>query len=215
MARGEESPIDVLIIGAGIAGASLAYFLSERGSSDVLVIERESQPGYHATGRSAATLVELDPVPTVQKLKILGAGFLRQPPAGFAENPVLERCGVFMLLREPQWTMRKDAAAADSADEPRQQLMMPGEVNQRLGGVLREGELAGAAFLPDDGFIDIHELLTSYMKAQKTSSAFIHGGRRFRTSRSQLLIRPPRSPPERKAIPRTAKPITKSPGPGR
>src|SRR5580765_6350466 len=109
MARGEESPSDVLIIGAGIAGASLAYFLSERGSSDVLVIERESQPGYHATGRSAATLVELDPVPTVQKLKILGAGFLRQPPAVFAENPVLERCGVFMLLREPQWTMRKDA----------------------------------------------------------------------------------------------------------
>ena len=167
MARGEESPIDVLIIGAGIAGASLAYFLSERGSSDVLVIERESQPGYHATGRSAATLVELDPVPTVQKLKILGAGFLRQPPAGFAENPVLERCGVFMLLREPQWTMRKDAAAADSADEPRQQLMMPGEVNQRLGGVLREGEIAGAAFLPDDGFIDIHELLTSYMRHAK------------------------------------------------
>jgi len=167
MARGEESAIDVLIIGAGIAGASLAYFLSERGSSDVLVIERESQPGYHATGRSAATLVELDPVPTVQKLKILGAGFLRQPPAGFAENPVLERCGVFMLLREPQWTMRKDAAAANSADEPRQQLMMPGEVNQRLGGVLREGELAGAAFLPDDGFIDIHELLTSYMRHAK------------------------------------------------
>ncbi len=167
MARGEESPIDVLIIGAGIAGASLAYFLSERGSSDVLVIERESQPGYHATGRSAATLVELDPVPTVQKLKILGAGFLRQPPAGFAHNPVLERCGVFSLLREPQWTMRKNAAAADSANEPRLELMMPGEVNQRLGGVLQEGELAGAAFLPDDGFIDIHELLTSYMRHAK------------------------------------------------
>jgi D-arginine dehydrogenase len=167
MARGEDSPIDVLIIGAGIAGASLAYFLSERGSSDVLVIERESQPGYHATGRSAATLVELDPVPTVQRLKILGAGFLRQPPAGFAENPVLERCGVFMLLREPQWTMRKNAVVADRANEPRQQLMTPGEVNQRLRGVLREDELAGAAFLPDDGFIDIHELLTNYMRHAK------------------------------------------------
>jgi D-arginine dehydrogenase len=167
MARGEESPIDVLIIGAGIAGASLAYFLSARGSSDVLVIERESQPGYHATGRSAATLVELDPVPTVQQLKILGGGFLREPPAGFTENPVLERCGVLMLLHEPQWSMRKNAAAADSANEPRLELMKPGEVNRRLGGVLQEGEFAGAAFLPDDGFIDIHELLTSYMRHAK------------------------------------------------
>jgi D-arginine dehydrogenase len=167
MARGEESPIDVLIIGAGIAGASLAYFLSARGSSDVLVIERESQPGYHATGRRAATLVELDPVPTVQQLKILGGGFLREPPAGFAENPVLERCGVLMLLHEPQWSMRKNAAAADSANEPRLELMKPGEVNRRLGGVLQEGEFAGAAFLPDDGFIDIHELLTSYMRHAK------------------------------------------------
>ena len=167
MARGEESPIDILIIGAGIAGASLAYFLSARGSSDVLVIERESQPGYHATGRSAATLVELDPVPTVQQLKILGGGFLREPPAGFAENPVLERCGVLMLLHEPQWSMRKNAAAADSANEPRLELMKPGEVNRRLGGVLQEGEFAGAAFLPDDGFIDIHELLTSYMRHAK------------------------------------------------
>jgi D-arginine dehydrogenase len=167
MARREENPIDCLVIGAGIAGASLAYFLSERGWSDVLVIERESQPGYHATGRSAATLVELDPLPTVQQLKILGAGFLRKPPAGFAENPVLERCGVLMLLHEPQWSLRKSASAAGPAHEPRLELLTPGEANQRLDGVLQEGEFAGAAALPDDGFIDIHELLSSYMRHAK------------------------------------------------
>jgi D-arginine dehydrogenase len=167
MARSEENPIDCLIIGAGIAGASLAYFLSERGWSNVLVIERESQPGYHATGRSAATLVELDPVPTVQQLKILGARFLRQPPANFAENPVLERCGVLMLLHEPQWSVRKNETAAGSANGPRLELLTSDEVNRRLGGVLQEGEFAGAAFLPDDGFIDIHELLTSYMRHAK------------------------------------------------
>ena len=170
MVRREENPIECLIIGAGIAGASLAYFLSEHGWSDVLVIERESQPGYHATGRSAATLVELDPVPAVQQLKILGAGFLREAP-GFAENPVLERCGVLMLLHEPQWSTRKDAAAAGLANEPRLELLMPREVNRRLGGVLQEGEFAGAAFLPDDGFIDIHELLTSYMRHSRRAGA--------------------------------------------
>jgi D-arginine dehydrogenase len=43
---------DVLIIGAGMAGASAAYFLAQH--KRVLLLERESQPGYHSTGRSAA-----------------------------------------------------------------------------------------------------------------------------------------------------------------
>jgi D-arginine dehydrogenase len=51
-----ESRSEVVIVGAGIAGASLAYFLAERGMTDVLLLEREEQPGYHATGRSAAVI---------------------------------------------------------------------------------------------------------------------------------------------------------------
>ncbi|MDP1962193.1 MAG: FAD-dependent oxidoreductase, partial [Reyranella sp.] len=47
---------DVLIIGAGMAGASAAYFLAPH--ARVVVLERESQPGYHATGRSAAMYAE-------------------------------------------------------------------------------------------------------------------------------------------------------------
>ncbi|MFV3090653.1 FAD-dependent oxidoreductase, partial [Pseudomonas sp. GW6] len=43
---------DYLIIGAGIAGASTGYFLASHGRT--LLLEREAQPGYHATGRSAA-----------------------------------------------------------------------------------------------------------------------------------------------------------------
>ena len=41
-----------MIVGAGIGGASAAYFLAGKGS--VLLLEMESQPGYHTTGRSAA-----------------------------------------------------------------------------------------------------------------------------------------------------------------
>jgi len=47
---------DFAIVGAGIAGASLAWRLAAHG--DVLLIERESQPGYHSTGRSAAMFME-------------------------------------------------------------------------------------------------------------------------------------------------------------
>ena len=43
---------DVLFIGAGMAGASAAYFLAPQ--RRVFLLEREAQPGYYATGRSAA-----------------------------------------------------------------------------------------------------------------------------------------------------------------
>src|SRR5207249_3904531 len=92
---------DVVVVGGGIAGASLAYFLAERGVTDVLLLERESQPGSHATGRSAAVLAELDPISTLQELKVGSAGFLRRPPPGFAETPLLEPSGIMILLREP------------------------------------------------------------------------------------------------------------------
>ena len=46
---------DFLIIGSGIAGASLASFLAPHGRC--VMLERESQPGYHSTGRSAAMFI--------------------------------------------------------------------------------------------------------------------------------------------------------------
>jgi D-arginine dehydrogenase len=47
-----EAKFDIAVVGAGIAGASIAYELAK--TVRVLVLERESQPGYHTTGRSAA-----------------------------------------------------------------------------------------------------------------------------------------------------------------
>ena len=46
------SGFDIIVIGAGMAGTSVAAELAEH--RRVLVLEAESQPGYHATGRSAA-----------------------------------------------------------------------------------------------------------------------------------------------------------------
>ncbi|KPK29228.1 MAG: hypothetical protein AMK69_07410, partial [Nitrospira bacterium SG8_3] len=100
-----KSAFDVIIIGCGIAGASLAYFLAERGMRDILILEREEQPGYHATGRSAAVLVEFDLVPSVQQLKILGAQFLRNPPEEFSENPLLQPSGILVMVKGALWEL--------------------------------------------------------------------------------------------------------------
>ena len=46
--------VDVLIVGAGFAGASTAFHLSRSFSGSILVIDQESVPGFHASGRNAA-----------------------------------------------------------------------------------------------------------------------------------------------------------------
>ena len=77
---------DFIIIGGGIAGASAAYNLAEHGR--VLVLERESQPGYHTTGRSAALFTENYGNRTIRRLTKASGPFLKQPPAGFTEHPI-------------------------------------------------------------------------------------------------------------------------------
>ena len=90
---------DVAIIGAGIAGASLAYRLADKRS--VVLLERESQPGYHSTGRSAAMFMESYGPPAVRALTRASRKFFTQPPAGFNDQPLLGARGA-MYLASPE-----------------------------------------------------------------------------------------------------------------
>ncbi len=80
---------DVVIIGAGMAGASLAAELAGSGRT-IALLEAEDQPGYHATGRSAAFWHESYGGPLVQPLTTASLDFLREPPDGFAEDGFLK-----------------------------------------------------------------------------------------------------------------------------
>jgi D-arginine dehydrogenase len=67
---------DVAIVGAGMAGASLAAAIAPHAS--VLLIEAEDHPGYHSTGRSAAFWSESYGGPKVQPLTSASGAFLRE-----------------------------------------------------------------------------------------------------------------------------------------
>lgn len=73
---------DIAIIGAGIAGASLAAELAPHAS--VLLLEAEDRPGYHATGRSAAFWSETYGGPGIQPLTTASGAFLRD--GGFLDS---------------------------------------------------------------------------------------------------------------------------------
>ena len=91
---------DFAITGAGIAGASLAAELAERGQS-VLLLEAEDQPGYHATGRSAAFWDECYGGPEIVPLTLASGNWLR-------DNGFLQTRGAIHIGREG------DGAALDA-----------------------------------------------------------------------------------------------------
>jgi|TARA_R100000501_G_scaffold4652_1_gene9969 D-arginine dehydrogenase len=88
---------DYLIVGAGIAGASLAWHLAPHGR--VIILESEDHPGMHATGRSAAFFAETYGGRGVQPLTTASKAFFRAPPADFTQVPLIRERGALHVAR--------------------------------------------------------------------------------------------------------------------
>jgi D-arginine dehydrogenase len=161
---------DVIIIGGGIAGASLAFFLVQEGVGNVLILERESQLAVHATGRSAASISAYDDNEVVLDLKIMGSRFWRNPPADFAEDPPLNPIGVLSVFAAERF-----ARIAARAEELRSRglefdLLSPTACRAKMP-VLEFPQLAGGLFIGHDGRLDVHGILQSYLRQARAAGA--------------------------------------------
>ena len=158
----EHSSADFLVVGAGIAAASIGSSLAERGR--VVLLERESQPGYHSTGRSAALFLESYGTPQVRALTMASRRFLEHPPEGFADVPILSPRGVLMvggdqqraLLDEHWQVMQSVAADARRVDTAEALAMVP---------VLRAERVVGGLYEPGALDIDVHALHQGYLRS--------------------------------------------------
>jgi D-arginine dehydrogenase len=93
-------PFDIVVIGAGIAGATCAAALAP--THRVALIEAEEAAGYHSTGRSAAIwFVNYGP-PDVRALTALSRDFFENPPPGFTEHPLHRRRTMLFLAPAEQ-----------------------------------------------------------------------------------------------------------------
>jgi len=87
---------DILVIGAGIAGASVAAHLAERHAT--IILEMEDRPGYHTTGRSAAVYEPNYGPRSIRALTRAGRSFYHAPPDGFAGAPLtVPRPSLFLM----------------------------------------------------------------------------------------------------------------------
>jgi len=105
---------DFLVIGAGISGAAAAYELAAHGK--VVVLEAESAPGYHSTGRSAALYTRNFGNATARAFNRASLPFLTKPPDGFADHPLLTPRGVLTIGKTDQRAAIDELLALGSAD---------------------------------------------------------------------------------------------------
>jgi D-arginine dehydrogenase len=91
---------DFIVVGAGIAGASVAYELSQ--TATVCLLEAEDRPGLHATGRSAALFAPSYGGREIRALTRASKPFFINPPQGFTESPLLSPRGCLYIARRDQ-----------------------------------------------------------------------------------------------------------------
>lgn len=160
-----ETTFDFAVIGAGIAGASVAAELATDAS--VLLLEMESQPGYHTTGRSAAVFAPTYGPSPIRALTRASVAFYHNPPHGFTEHPLLEPLDVIMLARSGQ----EDHLAAfleELRDEGGVSPIAGSEVARRHPLVRPDYAHAGALDTTGSA-IDVHALHHGYLNTFRRS----------------------------------------------
>jgi D-arginine dehydrogenase len=159
---------DFVIVGAGIAGASIAYELASHGT--VCMIEAESRPGFHATGRSAALFAPSYGGREIRAITRASRRFFDAPPPGFCEQPLLRPRGCLYIARADQRprlermveTIRATGSALASIDIKEAMTRVP---------LMRAGYLAAAALDSDAMDIDVDALHQGFLRGARAAGA--------------------------------------------
>lgn len=155
--------LDVLIIGAGFAGAATAWCLRRRGVERLAIVDMEAMAGVHASGKNAGIARQPLADAANTALTTRGVAFLKDPPEGFCETPLFSRTGGFVLASRPKdeglETLLKTGFSAGS---PVLQVTRA-DVLSALPP-LDGSPFQSALFFPGDGLADIHGLLTAYLR---------------------------------------------------
>lgn len=152
---------DFIVIGGGMAGASVSYELVNKGR--VVILEREQDLGYHSTGRSAAQFLQSYGNHMVRCLTHASRPFFANPPEAFTDHPLLAPRGALFLAREDQLTLLEQTLvqikqlvhSARALDVERALQWVP---------ILKRDYLAAAFVEPDSMDMDVAAIHQGYLK---------------------------------------------------
>ena len=150
---------DILIVGGGIAGLGLAARLAERRPGRILLVDREAQPGFYASGHNAAIARQLTGRPEHTELTVAGVNRLRQ-------SGLLLQAGGLLLEAETGGLGGLESEAKAFSVASRRGSGCP------LPGLAAAGHLS----IPSDAVIDTDRLLASCAERARAAGAVISYG---------------------------------------
>lgn len=162
---------DIIVIGAGIAGASAAAELAADAS--VTVLEAEAQAGYHASGRSAAYFAAAYGKKIIRDITGCCESFLIEPPDGFTEVQLLRPRDCMFFGRKDQVGKLK----AMQEDNPRLQYIDAQAVCARVP-VLSRDYIHGAVWDRKGGDLDVDAMLQGFLRQFRQRGGIFKTGHR-------------------------------------
>ncbi len=162
---------DVVVIGGGIAGVSVGYYLSERGL-DVLLVEAEPTLAHHTTGRSAAIFLENYGNDVVRRLTVAGRAFLTEPPPQLVDGPVVTPLPVMRVGRPEQIEQLYDSARSAQGLVPTTRYLDAAETLE-LFPVLRPELVGGSVLEPDAMEMDVAGLHQAFVRGLRANGGAI------------------------------------------
>lgn len=159
---------DVIVIGAGIAGASVAAELAA--TARVALLERESQPGYHTTGRSAALYTTTYGPPVIRGLTRASGPTFHAPPDDEIPHPLLHPRGLLFIARADE----ADALQAMEDELRGAATRVQSDEARALMPLLREDYLHAALHDPTASDIDVDALHRLYLRRLTAAGGVLH-----------------------------------------
>ena len=159
---------DFAVIGAGIAGVSLAYHLAPE--ARVVILEREHVAAYHTTGRSAALHSETYGSPEIRAITVASGKFYRAPPQGFTDHALLTPRGALIAGRVDQEQAMQKAAAEYARLVPTVRWLEPDET-LRLQPLLKPEAAAGGAIFEAAEDMDVAAIHAGFLRGARAATA--------------------------------------------
>jgi len=159
---------EVVIAGAGVTGASVAYHLATRGCRDILVIDRGAAPGEGSTSKATGGFRAQFGSAINVRLSLLSRQKLLRFEEEIGADSGYRQCGYLFLARSTDAleTLR-DAQTIQHACGLHEARTLDADEARALNPAIVDDALAGAAWCPSDGFLRPMNILNGYVAAAK------------------------------------------------
>lgn len=168
---------EVIVVGGGIVGASIAYHLAARGMKDIVLLEKELFFGAESTGKCAGGIRAQFTTPVNIRLSMRSVAKFERFSEEMGVPAIFHQVGyMFMSTTPQQWEQ-----ALRNVELQRQmglvvETLTPDQVREKVPQ-LRTDDVVGATFCATDGIGDPHEFLQGYLKRNRELGVRIHNQR--------------------------------------